>query len=94
MRGFTSVGDREPPADEKQRGVYNVEGDDMGNNSQFTIETKLHCYNAPVLAHLNLFPFIFGNYILINPLGFNFNESRGAVGFGIGWALNVGRIDL
>jgi hypothetical protein len=94
VRGFTCVGDREPPADEKQRGVYNIEGDDLGKNSQLQLEAKLHFYNAPVLNTLNIFPFIYGNAIVIDPAKRDLKEVRGSFGFGLGWALNVGRIEL
>lgn len=95
LKGFTSVGEREPPADEKQRGVYNVEGDDMGYSSQLNCEAKLHWYETPILQNMNIFPFVYGNYILVNPTKFDFKgSSRGSVGFGLGWALNIGRIEL
>ena len=43
---------------------------------------------------MNLFPFIYGNYMLIDPMKRCIMESRGSVGFGLGWALAVGRIEL
>mmetsp|Transcript_33877 Transcript_33877/g.59037 ORF Transcript_33877/g.59037 Transcript_33877/m.59037 type:complete len:423 (-) Transcript_33877:4-1272(-) len=99
IKGFRSVGDRFPPADPSQHGKYLVEGDDLGKLSQLQLEAKLHFYNLPFLEKISLTPFVYSNLIVIDPLHTKSAEhfkqqTRGSVGFGLGWNMAFGRIDF
>jgi outer membrane protein assembly factor BamA len=99
LKGFRSVGDRVPPANPEQVGKYLVEGDDLGKLSQMSLEAKLHFYNMPFLQRAGLIPFIYGNLIVVDPLhtksAAHFQQqTRGSLGFGLGWNMAFGRIEF
>lgn len=100
LKGFRSVGPRAPPANPALIGKYHLDGDDIGQSSQLTLEAKLLFYTTPVLHTVGLVPYIYANAIGINPLAmtrpvdYAKTMVRTSVGFGLGWSMALGRIEF
>lgn len=100
MKGFRSVGPRTPSANPSLAGKYHLDGDDLGQSSQLSLESKLLFYATPILHSVGLVPFIYANAIGINPramtrpVDYVRTQMRTSVGFGLGWSMALGRIEF
>lgn len=100
IKGFRSIGAREPPCQAYASENPNFIGDEMGKLSLLQLEAKLHFYNLPLFSKLGLVPFVYGNLVLPDPLKMKFsydnavNEARGSYGVGLGYNSTRGRIEI
>lgn len=99
IKGFKSIGLREPPGKTYIQGNPNFTGDDMGKLSLLQLQGKVHFYDLPILSKLGLVPFVYGNLALVDPIKMKsyesaVNETRGSYGIGLGYNSTRGRIEL
>ena len=100
IKGFRSIGAREPPRQAYASENPNFIGDEMGKLSLLQLEAKLHLFDLPLLRSYHLVPFVYGNLVLPDPLKMKFsydnvaNEARGSIGVGLGINTTMGRIEI
>jgi hypothetical protein len=100
IKGFRSIGAREPPCQAFASENPNFIGDEMGKLSLLQLEAKLHLCDLPLLRSLHVAPFVYGNLVLADPLKMKFsyddavNEVRGSYGVGLRINTFLGRIEI
>ncbi|OMJ80430.1 hypothetical protein SteCoe_19335 [Stentor coeruleus] len=100
IKGFQSVGTREPPNDPNVMAKYEPCGDNLGAKSKFNAEGKIHFYNTVGMQNYNLVPFLYGNVVCESPNKFtsmrNYAQDyvRWSAGFGIGLNLGSARLEF
>ena len=100
MKGFTSIGTREPAADPRVLSKYQITGDNMGDYSKLVAEAKLHFYDTPALEGTSFVPFVYGTAICEAPDKLSSFEKyfrdrmRASFGFGMAWNMGAGRIEF
>jgi len=91
LKGFRSIGDRNPPADSKLNPRFYAPGDSVGSTNVTTAEAKLHFRKTPGMHNLGLSPFLYGNAVAV---GLGTAGLRGSLGLGVDWQTRLGRVEV
>lgn len=91
LKGFRSIGERNPPADRTLSPRFYAPGDSVGSTNVTTAEAKLHFRKTPALHHLGLSPFLYGNAVAV---GLGSAGLRGSLGLGVDWQTRLGRVEM
>lgn len=100
VKGFNTIGTREPAGNSNIANKYQVNGDHLGSYSNLVVEGKIHFYDCVGLHDMGLVPFVYGSVMCEDPVQIrNFNDYfrdkvRASAGFGLGWNGSFGRIEF
>jgi len=95
IKGFRSIGERNPPADGSLEAHFNAPGDSVGSTNVITAEAKLHFRKNPLLHLLGLSPFLYGNIVGAGlDVGRAKQGIRWSAGMGVDWKTRFGRVEL
>jgi outer membrane protein assembly factor BamA len=95
IKGFRSIGARNPPANKSLSTHSYAPGDSVGSTNVTTAEAKLHFRKTPLLEKFGLSPFLYGNVVGVGLEAGQVRAGlRGSVGLGVDWKTRLGRVEM
>jgi outer membrane protein assembly factor BamA len=85
FKGFSHLGRREQSHNQDITDKIKIAGDDLGNSSKLSLESKLYLSYSSFLKSLSLTPYLFISGAYINEKPSYYQNLRGSTGFGLTW---------